>query len=214
MKVSISLTTLALALSASAAPGTLKERDEVYTPDRCKEGSSTAGYMRDKFHPWIGQLVKPCTSPTDGKNIWSSRTCVTAAIAMGPAVLTDFAVCDKPDTLEETEQPTLDYSVYASIVGDCAYDAKACPITRQNLLDLIYSELDKASATIWPADASEVVTDVIGPVMEWATGDWSGTASYTRFNQWLHVSPYPSIIGDDEHTSGKTYYYNHESDHN
>ena len=67
-----------------------------------------------------------------------------------PNTIVDYAVCDKADTLPQTQQPYLDYGVYASIVGDCAYDTKACGITRQNLLDLVYSELSKAGATIYP----------------------------------------------------------------
>ncbi|VDB93400.1 unnamed protein product [Peniophora sp. CBMAI 1063] len=212
MKVSASLTAIVLSLSASAAPTTLTARfNKNY--DRCTTGRTSANYLRDNYQPWIEQLFSPCVGPTNQKNIWSSRTCVAAAVAMGPAVITDFAVCDKADALFETDQPNLDYGVYASIVGDCAYDTKACPITEQNLLDLVYSELSKAGATIWPADGSEVLADVVAPVIEWASGSYTGTVGYTRFNQWLHVSGYPGTITDGgEHTDGKTYYYDHESD--
>ncbi|KZV72306.1 hypothetical protein PENSPDRAFT_751047 [Peniophora sp. CONT] len=212
MKVTASLTALALALSASAAPNAPVERAADY--DRCLTGRDSANYLRDNYQPWIRQLFSPCVGPTNSANIWSSRTCVAAAIAMGPAVLTDFATCDKHDTLEETQQPNLDYGVYASIVGDCAYDKTACKITPQNLLDLVYSELSKAGATIWPADASEILADVIGPVMEWSVQSYTGSVGYTRFDKWLHVSGYPGTIidGANGHTNGKTYFYDHEDD--
>ncbi|KZV74697.1 hypothetical protein PENSPDRAFT_681657 [Peniophora sp. CONT] len=212
MKVTASLTALALALSASAAPNAPVERAAA-DYDRCTAGRDSANYLRDNLHPWIQQLFEPCIGPTNQANIWSSRTCVAAAIAMGPAVLTDFATCDKHDTLSETEQPNLDYGVYASIVGDCAYDKTACKMTAQNMLDLIYSELSKAGATIWPSDASEVVADVIGPVLDWSFGSYTDPVGYTRFNEFLHISPYQGTITDDSgHSDGKTYFYDHEDD--
>ena len=62
----------------------------------------------------------------------------------------NYATCDKASIPEQDTLPYLDYGVYASIVGDCAYDAQACGITRQNLVDLVYGQLSAAGATIWP----------------------------------------------------------------
>jgi len=41
--------------------------------------------------------------------------------------------------------------VYASIVGDCAWQEGGCPITQQNYVDFIFSQLSAAQATSYPS---------------------------------------------------------------
>ncbi|KZV74670.1 hypothetical protein PENSPDRAFT_681841 [Peniophora sp. CONT] len=189
MKLLTSLTTLALALSASAAPAAVT---------RCEIGRAAADNIRDnRGQPWIEQLFSPCVGPA--KNFWSSKACIAAAIAMGPRVLADFATCDKADTAKQSALPALDQSLFASL-GE---------ITPQTLLDLVYGQLSAVGANIYPADGAEVLDDVIGPVFTWAG---ESPITYARFNQWLHVSGYPGTIIDGTHTDGKTYFYDHESD--
>ncbi|KZV74667.1 hypothetical protein PENSPDRAFT_186424 [Peniophora sp. CONT] len=189
MKLSTSFTTLALALTASAASSA--------TYDRCKIGREAADYIGDERQPWIEQLFTPCVGPAN--NFWSSKACIAAAIAMGPRVLADYATCDKADTAEQNKLPALDQALFTSL-GD---------ITPQTLLDLLYGQLSAAGATIYPADGAEVLDDVVGPVFTWAG---ETPISYARFNKWLHVSGYPGTIIDDTHTDGKTYFYDHEED--
>ena len=42
-----------------------------------------------------------------------------------------------------SQWPSLDYNVYASIVGDCAWATGGCPITQQNFIDLIYGAISQ-----------------------------------------------------------------------
>ena len=74
-----------------------------------------------------------------------------------PRTIVDYGVCDKADLPEQNKYPYLDYGVYASIVGDCAYDAKACGVTRQNLLDLVYGQLKTVKAQIYPTYVSSIL---------------------------------------------------------
>ena len=53
------------------------------------------------------------------------------------------------------------------------------------------------------------MTDVINPIFTWATGD--PTITYSRFNQWLQVGPYPDILEEDG-TDNNEYFYDHEED--
>ncbi|VDB85475.1 unnamed protein product [Peniophora sp. CBMAI 1063] len=189
MKLSAAFSALALALTARAAPSA--------DYDRCTVARAQADGLRDDYQPWIEQLFSPCVGPAS--NFWSTKTCIAAAIAMGPRTIVDFATCDKASTPDQASQPDLDESLYGEI-GD---------ITPQKLLDLVYGELSAINASIWPESGDEILEDVIGPVFTWAG---ESPISYERFNKWLHDSGYISIITDDEHTSGKTYYYDHEDD--
>lgn len=65
--------------------------------------------------------------------------------------LNDLANCGATATvLGPTQFPSLDYSVYASIVGSCAYETDGCPVTEQNLVDLVYGQIAEANLTTWP----------------------------------------------------------------
>ena len=54
MKVSASLTAIALAASASAAPSALTKKASY---DRCTTGRTSADYLKNNIQPWIEQLV-------------------------------------------------------------------------------------------------------------------------------------------------------------
>ena len=45
---------------------------------------------------------------------------------------------------------TLLTQVYASIVGDCAWEPNGCPITQQNFIDFVYSTLSDIGSADWP----------------------------------------------------------------
>ena len=36
--------------------------------------------------------------------------------------------------------PSLDYNIYAEIVGECAWGKGGCPVTMQNLVDLVWRD--------------------------------------------------------------------------
>ncbi|VDC01809.1 unnamed protein product [Peniophora sp. CBMAI 1063] len=201
MKPSYSFSLLTLALSASAAPT---------ASTRCTNGrGNVEGHLTNE--PWIKQLFSPCVGGAagDGSDFWKRKACVAAAVAMGPRPLVDYATCDKASIPESNTLPYLDYGVYASIVGDCAYDAQACGISRQNLVDLVYGGLSAAGATIWPTSADQLVTDVINPVFTWAARE--PTIPYSRFNEWLQRSGYTGIL-TEAGTDNNEYFYDHESD--
>ncbi|KZV73312.1 hypothetical protein PENSPDRAFT_627484 [Peniophora sp. CONT] len=208
MKFSTSLSVLAFALSASAAP-TSDVRQEPPYVTRCEQGRIVEETHREDF-PWIKQLYSPCIAGADDKNFWNRKVCVAAAVAMGPRTIVDYGVCDKAFLPEQNKYPYLDYGVYASIVGDCAYDKVACGITRQNLLDLVYSQLKTVKAQIYPTNVTEMLDDVIGPIFTWAGSD--APIKYSVFNKWLQISGYPTKRIDATHDDGETYGYDHDDD--
>lgn len=90
-------------------------------------------------------------------------------------------------------------------MGDCAWAAGGCPITKQNYIDLVYSAIGDAHKGNWPrwvshsfleglsnADAYYSSVDVLisqgwDKLLDWTkTGD---TVPYTNFNDFLHYYP-------------------------
>ncbi|KAJ7862369.1 hypothetical protein B0H14DRAFT_3444748 [Mycena olivaceomarginata] len=61
--------------------------------------------------------------------------------------------CQNPAVLPAASIPNLSSTVYASIVGSCA---PSCPITQQNYVDFVYSQMTAAGVTNWPASADVV----------------------------------------------------------
>ncbi|KIY48890.1 hypothetical protein FISHEDRAFT_6652, partial [Fistulina hepatica ATCC 64428] len=77
---------------------------------------------------------------------------------------------------------SLDYNVYANIVGGCAWQKGGCPMTQQNFIGLLYSSISAFEGKNWPSCAS-FLTNIF---KKWtATGD---TIPYLNFNDWLHFS--------------------------
>ncbi|KAI0640413.1 hypothetical protein C8Q79DRAFT_930566 [Trametes meyenii] len=178
MKFSTTLAVLGAAAAANAA--SLLPRQAT----QCAGGQKTlAGYER----PFVGGLVRKCVddyNASDKANPWALRNCVAAAVAATPGVLRDVLSCTNPDISSETAFPSLDYNVYATIVGDCAWQEGGCPITRQNFLDLLYSSIGTESDPIWPDNVDDVKKYYIGNLLKWTnTGD---SAPYTNFNDYLH----------------------------
>ena len=46
-----------------------------------------------------------------------------------------------------SQWPSLDYNVYADIVGECAWAPGGCPITQQNFIDLVYGAISQETDT-------------------------------------------------------------------
>ncbi|KAJ7835088.1 hypothetical protein B0H14DRAFT_3461573 [Mycena olivaceomarginata] len=119
----------------------------------------------------------------DGTSIWSHAACVAAATCQGcTASVIALNQCQNPAVLPAASIPNLSSTVYASIVGSCA---PSCPITQQNYVDFVYSQMTAAGVTNWPASA-DVVSQWWDPIVQWtATG---ATIPYQNFNDWLHYS--------------------------
>ena len=65
--------------------------------------------------------------------------------------LNDYANCFTNVTVPPpTQFGSLDYGVYASIVGSCAYAPGGCPVSQQNLVDLVYGQISGAGLTTYP----------------------------------------------------------------
>ncbi|KAJ8516881.1 hypothetical protein ONZ45_g5860 [Pleurotus djamor] len=96
--------------------------------------------------------------------------------------------CQTGFSLGNTDQENLDYNIYATIVGTCAWDPNGCPISGQNYIDFYYGTLSLINTGSWPNDVG-VVTGFWNPIISWAaTGT---TIPYTNFNDWLHFSSFP-----------------------
>ncbi|KAJ8453624.1 hypothetical protein ONZ51_g13495 [Trametes cubensis] len=128
---------------------------------------------------------------TDSGALWSNKVCLAAAVAsltyIGADIIAGAASCNNPTGITSLESiPSLDYNLYASIVGDCAWAPGGCPITQQNFIDLIYSAVDEAGKGNWPSSADVVLLQGWQPLLGWAkTGD---TLPYTNLNDYLHYS--------------------------
>ncbi|KAI0672489.1 hypothetical protein C8Q78DRAFT_754944 [Trametes maxima] len=178
MKFTTAFAVLAATAAANAAALLPRQSSE------CAGGQKTlAGYER----PFVGGLARKCVddfNASDKTNPWALRNCVAAAVAATPGTLRDVLSCTNPEIAQENAFPSLDYNVYASIVGDCAWQEGGCPITQQNFLDLLYSSIGTESSPVWPDNVDDVNKYYIGNLLKWTnTGD---SAPYTNFNDYLH----------------------------
>ena len=48
--------------------------------------------------------------------------------------------------------------LYATIVGDCAWEPNGCPITQQNYIDFIYATLSEIGSGDWPRFVASLLT--------------------------------------------------------
>ncbi|KAI0640409.1 hypothetical protein C8Q79DRAFT_1015191 [Trametes meyenii] len=163
--------------------------------------SASRGLANER--PFVAPLAKACDSALNASanktDPWAQRVCVAAAVAATPETLRNMLSCTITDIVPEAQFPNLDYNVYASIVGDCAWQKNGCPITKQNFVDLIYSSIETESSPVWPTNVDDVKRYYVGNLLEWAnTGN---STPYTNFNDYLHfggfqpghcVSPFPA----------------------
>ncbi|KAJ7578975.1 hypothetical protein C8J56DRAFT_964492 [Mycena floridula] len=119
-------------------------------------------------------------------NIWSSANCVAAATCIGPRRIHTLAAnCTTGSKVDvnRANTPSLDYNIYADIVGDCAWAPGGCPISEQNYIDWFYGVLTALKSTQWP-DSVDEVKGWWTPIKTWTnTGE---TIPYLNFNDWLH----------------------------
>jgi len=141
--------------------------------------------------PSCSNVVSACLFfvGTDTQNqLWHQSACVAAATCFGVGNLETKVACQLGTTITNTAEISLDYTIYAGIVGDCAYAAGGCPISQQNYIDFYYRTLTQLNSSAFPS--SNTVIAWWSAIASWtATGN---TIPYTNFNDWLHYSSYPA----------------------
>ncbi|KAJ4483844.1 hypothetical protein J3R30DRAFT_3451887 [Lentinula aciculospora] len=182
---------------AAPSPVPVAERLSVRvpTPGDCV---SLFKFTRGVYHGTQDQscvnLVENCRFTVADNNItdiWGVKSCVAAATCQGVTPLIEMVQCTQNETGSNVTVPdasqteSLDYNIYASIVGDCAWQEGGCPITQQNYIDFVYGTLSDIATSTWP-DVNNVITNWWDYITQWtATGE---TVPYLNFNDWLHYS--------------------------
>ncbi|KIY47423.1 hypothetical protein FISHEDRAFT_74722 [Fistulina hepatica ATCC 64428] len=141
---------------------------------------------------WITPLAAACEEwiAQNNTQMWSSEICVATASVAGVSITRDFCVCvteDNPTIIipSQTDLESLNYDVYANVVGECAWQPDGCPMTQQNFIDMVYGSISAYGGTNWPTSAQEVI-DAFDTILDWTlTGT---TTPYLNFNDWLHYS--------------------------
>ncbi|KAL1736176.1 hypothetical protein EV714DRAFT_279541 [Schizophyllum commune] len=149
-----------------------------------------------QYEPYQGNLMDACRY-NDGAvggiiggtgNLWGYKACVAVAISdtkIGPFTVQGLASCENKNLTCEWEEPNLDFNLYASIVGECAWD-NGCPITQQNYIDFIYGTLSEIGSSDWPSSVDTLLENGWRALLDWAkTGD---TIPYQNLNDYLHYS--------------------------
>ncbi|KAJ7789024.1 hypothetical protein B0H14DRAFT_3503488 [Mycena olivaceomarginata] len=84
-------------------------------------------------------------------NLWGIKSCVAAATCYGVGDLITSVECQTGFTVTNAAQASLDYTtIYAGIVGSCAFASGGCPITQQNYIDFYYGELTAVNSNNFP----------------------------------------------------------------
>ncbi|VDB99712.1 unnamed protein product [Peniophora sp. CBMAI 1063] len=191
MKFLSTITALAAVLAADGA--SLYERQ---SGNECY-GASKSMVAYDR--PFVYPLFEACKNELGNsiaakENPWVNKHCVAAAVAASIPIFHDGLTCGVNtsatfDLTDISTWPSLDYNVYASIVGDCAWATGGCPITEQNFIDLVYGAIAETSGGPYPSSAGQLIDDYLTPIFEWAAFDLSEGIPYLNFNDWLHWSP-------------------------
>ncbi|EEB97441.1 hypothetical protein MPER_03240 [Moniliophthora perniciosa FA553] len=190
MRLSILSVALFAAAKAVAEPTTTFTSPPVLPTDvLCTSYLQHKGIYRNHGSSVCASLIDHCIeSARTRQDIWSINTCVAGATCQGTVVTTGLAKCFNPalGNVNPSDFQSLDYNLYASIVGGCAWQPGGCPITQQNYIDFFYGTLSSINSNIWPDLQSEVINLWWGSIKEWTnTGD---TVPYVNFNDWLHYS--------------------------
>ncbi|VDC06336.1 unnamed protein product [Peniophora sp. CBMAI 1063] len=176
-----SIASVLIAGAAVAQGSLLAERSS----SLCSYGTAALQEQLSFVYP----LFTACKTALNGKytNPWGNKICVAAAVVGSPGLIRDALSCSYSSMGDLDTLPYLDYSVYAAIVGSCAYSSTACKITKQNLIDLVYGAISAESSAVWPSSSDALTDTYITPIFTWtATGS---KIPYTNFNDWLHYAP-------------------------
>ncbi|KAK7038771.1 hypothetical protein VNI00_010656 [Paramarasmius palmivorus] len=152
------------------------------------------GFYRARYSAACALLASTCRARIEGglTDIWSDNTCVATATCQGTSPTVGMAGClnNNIRVLGHEGQQSLNYNLYAQIVGDCAWAPGGCPITQQNYIDFVYGTLSSIGSTVWPDVQADVIDLWWAELKEWtATGD---SVPYLNFNDWLHYSHSPT----------------------
>ncbi|THU82604.1 hypothetical protein K435DRAFT_691204 [Dendrothele bispora CBS 962.96] len=155
----------------------------------CNSEHDSRGNYNGEFSQGCLELVDDCLSTlntTQSSNIWGVSTCVAAAACDGTINSLILAECQNKDINSDgASAPNLDYSLYADIVGSCAWQEGGCSMTRQNFIDFIYGCLSSINASDYPSP-DQVINNWWAALTSWTgTGE---TIPYLNFNDWLHFS--------------------------
>ncbi|KAL1750884.1 hypothetical protein FB107DRAFT_251848 [Schizophyllum commune] len=183
---------LALAVSALSAAVVLAAPAEKICDNaaNCYAGvHGWGGYVH--YEPYQGHLMDACRNDENAVggtgNLWGTKACVALAVSdtrIGPENLQNYVSCGHQNLTCIWEEPHLDYNLYASIVGDCAWQPNGCPITQQNYIDFIYGTLSGIGSSDWPSSVDTLLTVGWRALLDWTkTGD---TIPYTNFDDFLH----------------------------
>ncbi|KAJ7155130.1 hypothetical protein C8R46DRAFT_1296364 [Mycena filopes] len=171
-------------LEARAVPATLDAR-VVPNPIDCIEYGKYIGIhdgTNSEYSVACGQLTSGCLKE-NGTSIWSHPLCVAAATCQGTGSVIILNQCQNNNVQHAAGIPNLAAAIYGTMVGSCS--STGCPITQQNYIDFVYSQMSAAGVSQWP-DVSIVINDWWKPITAWtATGD---SIPYSNFNDWLHYS--------------------------
>ncbi|KAL1714733.1 hypothetical protein EV715DRAFT_257097 [Schizophyllum commune] len=186
MKLSLFVPALTAA-AALAAPSALRARDN---DDDCYV--ATHGFSYPDKEQYQRNLMDACLADdaaVTGSNLWGNKACVAAAVSfknIWPETVRGLAACKNSDEIALDQQPSLDYNIYASIVGDCAWAEGGCPVTQQNFIDFIYSTLSEIGSGDFPSSVDTLLSNGWQPILKWAnSGD---SLPYGNFNDFLHYS--------------------------
>lgn len=186
MRLSLFVPALSVA-AALAAPSTLKARDN---DDDCYV--ATHGFSYPDKEQYQRDLMDACLADeaaVTGSNLWGNKACVAAAASfrnIWPSTVRGLAACKNSEEVQLDAQPSLNYGIYASVVGDCAWADGGCSVTKQNFIDFIYSTLSEIGSSDYPASIDSLISSGWEPILKWAaSGD---ELPYGSFNDWLHFS--------------------------
>ncbi|THU78075.1 hypothetical protein K435DRAFT_67956 [Dendrothele bispora CBS 962.96] len=188
MKFSFGLATaFALFAVSVAAKGSTSSTPSQSVCDAAKQKKGTYnGHTNDEVCSF---LIDDCMDETAStSNIWSIPSCVAGATCGGTHNLIQLAKCTNSDINEivSSDLTSLDYDLYAEIVGDCAWQSGGCPMTRQNYIDFFYSTLDDTCSDVWPGSIQSVI-DNWSLIADW-TAKGPESIPYLNFNDWLQWS--------------------------
>ncbi|GJE98890.1 hypothetical protein PsYK624_151270 [Phanerochaete sordida] len=119
--------------------------------------------------------------------LWSSPACVAAATCAGLEPFLEALCCSTGQCLDPSSEPSLDYNVYADIVGPCAWAPGGCPVQPKDYVKFYYDTL---------LDAGSFDLPPVKTVIAWwhAIISWTATGAqspYKNLNDWLHYSSPP-----------------------
>ncbi|KAF5338826.1 hypothetical protein D9758_012085 [Tetrapyrgos nigripes] len=185
MKFSFGLATALSLFIVSVAADSSTPSGSVCASAKQNKGTYN-GHIKDEVCSF---LIDDCMEEIQStNNIWSISSCVAGAACGGTHNLLVLAQCSASgfNNIAASDLPSLDYPLYAEIVGDCAWNAGGCSMTKQNFVDFFYRTLDDSCSDIWPENVEDVVNTYWSPIAQWtATGK---SIPYLNFNDWLHWS--------------------------